>query len=202
VSASGGLYRLDNATTGTFSSKSPPVQVITGVTYGLAELNGQVFTTELVPGTGLKLQVSDPTGANFTNLGNSWLSGTLADASSIAVANDGTVYIATTGSGLIVGTPIDPTSTSLTATPNPSKLNKPVTFTATVAALAGGDMPAGQVVFWNGTKKLGTATLNASGKATYSTRTLKKGSYSIIAKYQGDATDDASSSTAVIQKVS
>jgi hypothetical protein len=158
-----------------------------------------VFTTELVNGTGLELQVSDPTGANFTNLGNSQLSGTLADASSIAVANDGTVYIATTGSGLIVGTPVDPTATSLTA--NQWKLNKPVTFTATVTALAGGDTPTGLVVFWNGTKKLGTVTLNASGTATYSIKALKKGSYSIVAKYQGGANDEPSSSTPLTHKV-
>lgn len=201
ISAVGGLYEIDNPATATTTSDAGLPTVISGTTYALAELNGQVFTTELVPGTGLELQVSDPTGANFTNLGNSQLSGTLADASSIAVANDGAVYVATTGSGLIVGTPVDPTATSLSATPNQSKPGQRVTFTATVTALAGGDTPAGLVVFWNGTKKLGTATLNASGKATFSTTALKKGSYSIVAKYQGDANDDPSSSTALTHKV-
>jgi hypothetical protein len=197
----GGLYQIDNPATATTTSDVGLSPVIAGTTFGLAELNGQVFTTELVPGTGLELQVSDPTGANFTNLDNGQLSGTLADASSIAVANDGTVYIATTGSGLIVGTPFDPTATSLSAAPNQSKPGQRVTFTATVTALAGGDTPAGLVVFWNGAKKLGTATLNASGKATFSTTALKKGTYSIVAKYQGDATDDPSSSTALTHKV-
>jgi len=201
ISAVGGLYQIDNPATATTTSDVGLSPIISGTTYGLAELNGQVFTTELVAGTGLELQVSDPTGANFTNLGNIQLSGTLADASSIAVANDGTVYIATTGSGLIVGTPVDPTGTSLSASPNQTKPGQRVTFTATVTALAGGDTPAGLVVFWNGTKKLGTATINASGKATFSTTTLKKGSYSIVAKYQGDANDDPSSSTALTHKV-
>jgi hypothetical protein len=199
ITATGGLYQIDNPATATTTSDAGLTTVIAGTTFGLAELNGQVFTTELVNGTGLELQVSDPTGANFTNLGNSQLSGTLADASSIAVANDGTVYIATTGSGLIVGTPVDPTATSLTA--NQWKLNKPVTFTATVTALAGGDTPTGLVVFWNGTKKLGTVTLNASGTATYSIKALKKGSYSIVAKYQGGANDEPSSSTPLTHKV-
>ena len=201
ISANGGLYEIDNPATATVTGDSGLSPVIAGTTFGLAELNGQVFTTELVSGTGLELQVSDPTGANFTNLGNDQLSGTLADASSLAVANDGTVYIATTGSGLMVGTPVDPTATSLSATPSQSKPGQRVTFTATVTVLAGGDTPAGLVVYWNGTKKLGSATLNASGKATFSTSTLKKGTYSIVAKYQGDANDDASSSTALIHKV-
>jgi hypothetical protein len=198
VSASGGLYQLDDAaSTSTFTGVQP---VISGATSGLAELNGQVFTTELVPGTGLELQVSDPTGANFTDLGNSELSGTLATASSIAVASDGTVYVATAGSGVIVGTPVDPTATSLTSSPNPSTAGKRVSFTATVTALDGGDTPDGVVVFWNGSQKLGTANLGASGVATYSAR-LQEGSYSIVATYQGNATDDPSTSPAITQTV-
>ena len=68
-----------------------------------------MFTTEL-GSDGLELLVSDPTGANFTDVSNGALSDTQATVSSLAVANDGTVYIATGGSGLIVGTPVDPTA--------------------------------------------------------------------------------------------
>ncbi len=61
VSANGGLYRLDGAATATITTytTTPPPIVIAGTTSGLAELNGQVFTTELVSGTGLELQVSE-----------------------------------------------------------------------------------------------------------------------------------------------
>ena len=197
VSAVGGLYRIDGA-----PGPTPTVsQLITGTTSGLAELGGRVFTTELVTGTGLELQVSDTTGANFADEGDTELSGTLATASSIAVANDGVVYIGTAGSGLSVGTPADATTTALTSTPNPSRSGKRVTFTATVVAANGGDPPAGVVTFWNGTRKLGSANLNASGVATFSSSKLTTGSHRIVAKYQGDTVDTASTSAPIVQTV-
>ncbi len=198
VSASGGVYRLDGAASTMFGSVLP---IVPGVTSGLGELDGHVFTTELVNGTGLELQVSDATGASFADLGNSELSGTLATASSIVVAGDGAVYIATVGSGVIVGTPVDATTTSLASTPDPSTYGERVTFTATVTAADGGDTPAGLVVFWNGTRKLGTATLDASGHGTFSSSRLKKGSHSIVAKYLGDSVDTPSNSSAIVQTV-
>jgi hypothetical protein len=199
VSAVGGLYRLDGAASTTMFGAVTPI--VPGVTSGLGEVAGQVFTTELVPGTGLELQVSDATGANFTDESDYELSGTLVSASSIAVASDGTVYIATAGSGLIVGTPVEATTTSLTSTPNPSRLGGRVTFTATVTAGGGGTVPAGIVGFWNGTQELGTANLNASGVATFSSSKLKKGSHSIVAKYQGGTFDTPSSSAPIVQTV-
>ena len=101
VSAVGGLYRLDGAASSTFASLSP---VIAGTTAGLGELGSQVFTTQ-VAGANLELEVSDASGANFGTLGE--MDGMPANASSIAVAGDGTVYIATTGWGVIVGTPVE-----------------------------------------------------------------------------------------------
>jgi hypothetical protein len=168
---------------------------------GLAELNGQVFTTELVSGDGLEVLDSDPTGTTFTNVAASELSDTQAIVSSVAVGNDGTLYIATAGSGLIVGTPVDTTSTTLTSSTSTSKAGQSVTFTATVSVTEIGDTPAGSVVFLNGTKKLGTATLNASGIASLSTKALKKGSHHIVAKYQGNMNDNPSTSNTVLQTV-
>lgn len=204
VTAAGGLYELADAPTATYTSPNP---VIAGNALhepelsGLAELNGQVFTTEL-GSDGLEVLVSDPTQATFTDVSNGTLSGTQAIVSGLAVANDGTAYISTAGEGVIVGTPVDPTSTTLTSSPNPSGPGQRVTFSATVTATAIGDTPSGSVAFWNGTKKLGTASLNASGMASFSIKTLKKGTYSIVAKYQGTTTgDDPSTSNTVIQKV-
>jgi hypothetical protein len=194
VSAVGGLYRLDGAASSTFSSLTP---VIAGTTAGLAELGGHVFTTQ-VAGANVELEVSDASGANFSTLGE--MNGMPASASSIAVAGDGTVYVATTGWGVIVGTPVDSTTTSLTSTPDPSRYRKPVTFTGTVAA-GGGATPAGVVIFWNGTRELGSANLDASGSATFSSTKLSRGSHSIVATYQGDARDTASTSSAIVQTV-
>ena len=198
VSAVGGLYRLDGASSGTFGSISP---TLAGTTSGLGELGGQVFTADWVAGTGLELQVSDPTGTTFSNLGDTVLSGTPNNASGIAVASDGTVYIATTGSGVFVGTPVDATTTALTSTPNPSTYLRRVIFTATVAVANGGATPSGMVIFWDGSRKLGTATLNASGVATFAFSTLKKGSHSITAAYQGATGDLPSSSSVLVQTV-
>ena len=196
VSATGGLYRLDGAASGTFTSVAP---VVAGATAGLGELDGQVFTTELVSGTGLELQVSDVSGTAFAAMGN--LSGTLASVSSLAVGGDGTVYIATAGWGVIVGTPVEATTTSLTSSPNPSARGERVTFVATVTSAAGAPAPGGAVVFWNGTRRLGAANLSSSGVATLRFRKLTTGSHSIVATYQGSATDAPSTSTPIVQTV-
>jgi hypothetical protein len=205
VIAAGGLYALDNpATTTTYTSVSP---VIAGnasglpALSGLAELNGQVFTTELSLDARLEVLVNQPNATTFAPVISEGLSDTQAIVSSIAVANDGTVYIATAGSGLIVGTPVDTTSTTLTSSTGTSKAGQPVTFTATILATEIGDTPSGIVVFTDGAKKLGSATLNASGVASFSTKALKKGSNSIVAKYQGNMSDDPSTSNAVTVKV-
>jgi hypothetical protein len=198
VSAAGGLYRLDGAASTTFGTVSP---VIAGVTSGLSERAGQVFTTQLVAGVGLELQVSDSIGTNFTNEADNELSGMLASAGSIAVAGDGVVYIATAGSGLTVGTPVDATTTTLTSTPDPSTHGQRVIFTATVTAANGGDPPAGVVVFWDGTHKLGSSTLSSAGVAAFSSTKLTTGSHSIVARYKGDAVDTPSGSGTIVQTV-
>lgn len=89
------------------------------------------------------------------------------------------------------------TATALIAAPNPATAGTQVTFTATVTVTSGGtSIPTGTVNFYNnGTTLLGSGKLNASGVATFSTSTLAVGSYSITAGYQGDANNDASTST-------
>ena len=60
-----------------------------------------------------------------------------------------------------------PTTTALTATPNPSMAAASVTFTATVTGPTGSTvMPSGAVTFYDGATNLGQGTLNASGVAT------------------------------------
>ena len=94
------------------------------------------------------------------------------------------------------------TSTALTASPNPSDFGQSVTFTATVTAgAAGGSVPAGTVVFMDGTTDLGHSTLNDSGVATFSTTGLQGGSNSITAVYEGDTESVGSSSSAISQVV-
>ena len=84
------------------------------------------------------------------------------------------------------------TTAVLTASPNPAAPGQTVVLTATVT----GQNPTGTVRFQEGTTTLGTAALNA-GTAVLSIATLTLGSHSITAAYQGDATNQPSTSSPV-----
>jgi hypothetical protein len=94
------------------------------------------------------------------------------------------------------------TSTSLTASPMTVVSSGSVIFTAVVAGAAGSGAPAGSVTFNNGAATLGTATLDGTGTATYSTSALPVGSASVTAGYAGSSTFAASASSAVTVVVS
>lgn len=100
------------------------------------------------------------------------------------------------------------TTTTVTASANPSVVLAPVTFTATVASVGGG-VPGGSVTFTatptgGGTATtLCTSTLNA-GVATCQTSALAVGTYTITAIYGGDANDVTSTgllSSMVVEKI-
>jgi len=78
-----------------------------------------------------------------------------------------------------------------------------VTFTATIASSVQGDtlVPTGNVTFYDGTNALGSAPLNSSGAAAFSTSTLALGMHSITAQYSGDVNFLASTSPALPQLV-
>jgi hypothetical protein len=83
--------------------------------------------------------------------------------------------------------------TSLTASPNPALVQTPITFTAQV--LGNGGTPTGSVNFLANGSVIGAGTVNASGKATFTTATLAAGTYSITATYTGDANNGSSTSS-------
>ena len=94
------------------------------------------------------------------------------------------------------------TTTVVTAAPNPAIVGGTITFTATVATNPAGGMPTGAVNFLaNGTIALGTANLDATGKATVTNATLAAGSYQITAVYAGDTNDAGSTSAAITEVV-
>ena len=100
-----------------------------------------------------------------------------------------------------------PTTTTVTSTPNPSYDDEPVTFTATVVVTGStlANTPDGTVTFYDtdGATKLGSATLNSSGVATFTYSKLTVGTHTIHAAYGGSETGlgyQASSAT-VQQKV-
>jgi len=94
------------------------------------------------------------------------------------------------------------TTTALTTSPNPSGPGQAVTLTATVRPVPPATGVAdGIVTFKDGATVLGTATLNASGVATFSISTLAGGAHSLTAAYGGSDNFAASTSAAVIQNV-
>ena len=93
------------------------------------------------------------------------------------------------------------TSVVLVSSVNPSAFHEAVIFTATVTPATSGT-PTGTVTFRDGATTLGTGSLNASGVATFSIRTLKVGSHSITAVYSGNADFLTSTSTKLTQTVS
>ena len=77
------------------------------------------------------------------------------------------------------------TTTTLTASPNPSIFGEAVTFTATVSSSAGAPPDGETVNFMKGTTVLGTGTLSA-GSATFATSSLPLGTSVVDAVYSGD----------------
>lgn len=88
---------------------------------------------------------------------------------------------------------------NLTSAPNPSVGGSSVTFTAQVAGNC--NTPTGTVTFLDGGKVFGTATLNPSASASFSTASLIVGTHSIMAAYPGDFNFDATTSPAITQTV-
>jgi hypothetical protein len=79
---------------------------------------------------------------------------------------------------------------ALAASPSPVSAGQSVTLTATVTPTATyASVPTGTIEFQDGGSALGTAvTLDATGKATYTSTTLAPGTHSLTAVYSGDTT--------------
>ncbi len=101
----------------------------------------------------------------------------------VFVEPSGSLLIADIGNGRIriVG---QPTTTALAPSANPSPVDQPVTFTATISP-AGGGTPIGSVNFLDNGTVIGQGAVNGSGKATFTTSTLAGGPHSITAQYFG-----------------
>lgn len=91
---------------------------------------------------------------------------------------------------------VNPTTTSLTSSANPSTFGQSVTLTATVTP----SMATGTVTFNDGTRTLGTDAL-VNGVATFSTTSLSQGAHSLTTVYSGDANDSASTSSVLTETV-
>jgi ELWxxDGT repeat protein len=96
----------------------------------------------------------------------------------------------------------DATTATVTASANPAVVGTTVTLTAAVQASSpGAGIPTGTVTFLDITTTLGTGTLNAAGKATFTTSALALGNHAITATYQGDTDFSASVSALLTETV-
>ncbi len=94
-----------------------------------------------------------------------------------------------------------PTTTALVSSQNPINFGQSVTFTATVTANSGAT-PTGNVSFYNGAAKIGTASLPPSSNvANFATTKLPAGADSITALYKGTTLFAASTSNVVSETV-
>jgi Bacterial Ig-like domain (group 3) len=95
----------------------------------------------------------------------------------------------------------DSTTSTVTSSRNPSRHGQSVTFTATVVANAPGTAtPTGTVTFKDGTTTLHSGSLS-SGKATYSTSNLSRGTHQITVVYGGSSNFLTSTSAVLVQTV-
>jgi hypothetical protein len=97
---------------------------------------------------------------------------------------------------------IEPTTTTVTSSANPSADGAAVTFTATVSSLS--TTLTGTVSFMDGATLLGgTAVLlnSTTRQAIYTTSSLGLGSHSITAVYSGDSADQTSTSSPALVQV-
>jgi Bacterial Ig-like domain (group 3)/FG-GAP-like repeat len=80
------------------------------------------------------------------------------------------------------------TATAIAASATTIAQNSSITFTATVTPAAGSATPTGSVTFADGQTIFGSATVDGTGKATFTTSALASGTRSITAAYGGSTT--------------
>lgn len=92
---------------------------------------------------------------------------------------------------------LEPTTTTVISSQNPSALGSVVTFTATVT----GASPSGTIQFYDGNTLLGSSSTDGNGVASFNTSALAIGSHNITAAFTGDTSNSPSTSTILIQTV-
>jgi hypothetical protein len=121
---------------------------------------------------------------------------------SITVAYPGdTDFTTSTSSPLAQTVNKAATTTTLVSSANPSNPGQAVTFTATIKPAFGGVATGGTVSFKDGSTIIGTGTVSAANKATFTTSKLAAGTHLVTAVYQASTNLKSSFSTAVKQVV-
>ena len=202
-SASPQVVNKDGTTTTVSSSANPSVfsQPVTFTAAVTANAPGSGVPTGTVTFKNGSATLGTPTldGTGHATFTTSTL--TVASHSITATYNGSSSFNTSASSTLTQTVNKDSTTSSVTSSLNPSNHGQTVTFTATVVANAPGTaVPTGTVTFKDGTKTLSSKSLS-SGKATYSTSSLSRGSHSITAIYGGSSSFLGSTSPVLIQTV-
>jgi WD40 repeat protein len=103
------------------------------------------------------------------------------------VSDDGRWLFLQSTNGIDVQRLIAPTATTLTINPSVGIVGQPITFTATVNGARPDERVGEFVQFLSGGNLLGTAPLDATGHATFTTSSLTAANYGMWASYTGDA---------------
>lgn len=166
--------------------------------------------TALPPGSGV------PTGTvvfmdGSTNLGSGLLSGSgdatisISDLSaglhSLTAIYQGDVnYSGSNSSPIVQEVNQVPTTTLLTSSINPSAVSQQVIFEASVSSTSS-IVPTGIVSFFESGILVGSANLDSSGKASFSTSSLSAGVHPFYAVYSGTINFSSSNSNSIVQVV-
>ena len=122
--------------------------------------------------------------------------GTYGSSASLATFKDD-AYFSGPGTITVGALPTTGVALALTSGSNPSSGGASVTFTATVT----GSAPTGLVHFYDGLTQIGTATLNGSAQASFSTSLLVGGAHTITAVYPGDGNNGVAYSAGLAHTV-
>jgi hypothetical protein len=163
---------------------------------GVADL-GLVLSPYNQPAPGAALaMLSKPQSAAATVTGVAALpAGSGAHLAVASYPGNGSYTASTSVATTITAAQATPT-VSLTVSPSPARYGTQVTLTATVTA--SGATPTGTVQFYDGATLLNTATLNASGVASYSSSAFVVGPHSLSASYLGDSNNLAATGGATL----
>ena len=156
------------------------------------------------PAPTVQWQVSTDGGATFTDVPGA-TSTTLTFTASMS--QNGNLYRAvfTNASGSVTSSAATLTvntagaTTTVASSKNPTVFGQAVTFTATASATTG--TPTGTVTFLDGASIIGTATLDSTGAASFTTSALAVGTHPITASYSGDTNFNANTSSPLTQIV-
>ena len=170
------------------SSYGQTVNFVANTTTGIGSPSGDVTFFDGKTALGSPIQVNGSGNATFTT-------GALAvGLHPITASYGGDAQHGTSTSAVLAQIVNESTTVSLAVSQDPIPLNSMLRLTAIVGAKAGGIMPDGTIVFYDGFAVIGTSVLN-EGVATLSTASLAAGEHTISAAYNGDAANYIQAST-------